>query len=148
MKWPFKISLVHMKGGYFSVSAYATKCLRIVLWFDLKILLLAQGPATGGSTKYWNKNIFIVIKFKKKDIKLYLAAPEPPDVATVMPWVARPCSSRPWPCLTAFENTIETCFLTKEVFHKFNCKSKKNCNIFQSSKFENMGRKHQEFWIF
>ena len=27
------------------------------------------------------KNIFIVIKFKKKDIKLYLAAPEPPVMA-------------------------------------------------------------------
>ena len=36
------------------------------------------------------KNIFIVIKFKEKDIKLYLAAPEPPDVAPVMPWVAGP----------------------------------------------------------
>ena len=38
------------------------------------------------------KNIFKVIKFKKKDIKLYLAAPEPPDVTPVMPWVAKPCT--------------------------------------------------------
>ena len=38
------------------------------------------------------KNIFIVIKFKKKDIKLYLAAPEPPEMAPVMPCVAGPWS--------------------------------------------------------
>ena len=36
------------------------------------------------------KKNFLLSKFKKKDIKLYLTAPEPPDVAPVMPWVAGP----------------------------------------------------------
>ena len=46
--------------------------------------------AAGGSTKYFKK-YFYSYKFQEKDIKLYFAAPEPPDLAPVMPWAAGPC---------------------------------------------------------
>ena len=55
----------------------------------LMLYIRAQQQATPLTIE---KNIFIVINFKKKDLKLYLAAAEPPDVAPVMLWVAGPFS--------------------------------------------------------
>ena len=95
-KFAYKISSSSLYLTWTWVSSWT---LIIQAWLEnLKLNFssqIEQGPPTGGSgaaggSTCIKKNIFIVIIFKKKDIILYLAAPEPPDVAPVMPWVAGP----------------------------------------------------------